>query len=89
MALGARAADVVRLVLRHGLALVGIGIVLGLAGAVVAGPLVASFLFGVSPRAPVTLVAVPLIFIVVAALASVIPARRAATADPMASLRVE
>jgi ABC-type antimicrobial peptide transport system permease subunit len=89
VALGARAADVVRLVVRHALGLVGLGIALGLGGALIAGRLVASFLFGLSPRDPLTLVAVPVILVAVAALASAVPARRAATADPMASLRAE
>ncbi|MFN2566660.1 MAG: ADOP family duplicated permease [Gemmatimonadaceae bacterium] len=89
MALGARAADLVRLVVRHGLLLVAIGVAVGLGLAVVAGRLVASFLFGLSPADPLTLAAVPLILVAAALLASVVPARRAAAADPMASLRAE
>jgi putative ABC transport system permease protein len=89
MALGARASDLVRLVVRHGLALVAVGIALGVGGAFVAGRLVTSFLFGVNPADPLTLVAVPLILLAVALLASVVPARRAAAADPMVSLRAE
>jgi predicted lysophospholipase L1 biosynthesis ABC-type transport system permease subunit len=89
MALGAQASDVVRLVVRNGLMLVAGGIALGLAGAFGAGRLVASFLFGVRPADPITLVSVPLILLAVALLASVVPARRAAAADPMTSLRAE
>jgi predicted permease len=89
MALGAQAADVVRLVVRNGLVLVAVGVVFGLAGAVAAGRLVASFLFGLRPADPLTLMIVPLILFFVALLASSIPARRAAAADPMASLRAE
>jgi predicted permease len=89
MALGARAVDVVRLVVRHGLMLVAVGVAIGLVGAFVAGRLVASFLFGLNPADPVTFAAVPIILGAVALLAGIIPARRAAAADPMASLRVE
>jgi predicted permease len=89
MALGARAADVVRLVVRSGMMLLVIGVGLGLAAAFAAGGLVSSFLFGFSPRDPLTLIAVPLTLAAVALVATVIPARRAATADPMASLRAE
>jgi ABC-type antimicrobial peptide transport system permease subunit len=89
LALGAQATDVVRLVVRHGVVLVASGVAIGLVVALVAGRLVASFLFGLNPADPLTLVAVPLILLAVALLASVVPARRAAAADPMASLRAE
>jgi predicted permease len=89
LALGAQAADVVRLVVRDGILLVAVGVAIGLGAAVFAGRLVASFLFGLNPADPLTLVAVPLILVVVGLLASAIPARRAAAADPMASLRAE
>jgi ABC-type lipoprotein release transport system permease subunit len=51
--------------------------------------MVRTFLFGLSPADPLTLVTVPLLLVAVALLASLIPARRAATADPMTSLRAE
>jgi hypothetical protein len=89
MALGARASDVVRLVLRRGLSLVGIGISLGVIGAVVAGYLIRSFLFGSSAVDPLVFAVVPIVLIAVALVASIVPAWRAATADPMASLRAE
>jgi putative ABC transport system permease protein len=89
LALGAQSADVVRLVVRHGVILVAAGLALGLVGALFAGRLVASFLFGLNPADPVTLLAVPLMLLVVAILASAVPARRAAAADPMVSLRAE
>ena len=57
--------------------------------ALLAGRLVASFLFGLNPADPLTLVAVPLALLTVSLLASVVPARRAAAADPMTSLRAE
>ena len=89
IALGARTGDVVRLVLRDGLLVVAIGAAIGLAGALAAGRLVAGFLFGLDPADPVTLVTVPLILAAVAMLACIVPARRAAAADPMVSLRAE
>jgi predicted permease len=89
IALGARIGHVVHLVVRQGLLLVGIGIALGLIGAFVAARLVSAFLYHVSPADPLTLVAVPLVLLAAALLASIIPARRAAAADPMASLRAE
>jgi predicted permease len=89
VALGARASDVVRLVVRNGLTVVGAGVALGLVAAFGAGRLIAGFLFGLSPTDPLTLAAVPLLLLLVALLASALPARRAAAADPMASLRAE
>jgi hypothetical protein len=89
MALGARGRDVMSLVLRRGLQVVGVGLALGILGAMAAGQLVESFLFGFSPVDPVVLSIVPLILVAVSLAASLIPARRAATADPMSSLRAE
>jgi putative ABC transport system permease protein len=68
---------------------VAVGVGIGLVAALFAGRLVASFLFGLNPADPATLVTVPLLLITVALLASAVPARRAARADPMASLRAE
>jgi len=89
IALRAGAADVVRPVVRHGMVLVAVGWAVWLAGAVAAGRLVASFLFGLSPADPLTLLAVPAIPVVVATSASLIPAQRAARANPMTALRPE
>jgi predicted permease len=89
MALGARGADVVRLVLGQGLAPVAIGVVLG---AVIAGGLtraIASMLFGVTPEDPLTFAAVALLVALVATLAGYLPARRATRVDPMVALRCE
>ena len=88
-ALGARAVDIVRLVLRQGLGLAVAGIALGLAGGIAAGRLVSGFLFGVSPADPLAMLSVIVVLAFVAVLACVIPARRAAAADPMTSLRAE
>jgi len=89
LALGARGADIIRLVLRHGFALVAIGLVFGLAGALAAGRVVSRSLYGVGAADPATLVAVPLLVVLVAVGASLVPARRGAAADPMTSLRAE
>ena len=89
LALGADGADIIRLVLRHGFALVAVGLVIGLAGAIGAGRVVSRFLYDVGAVDPMTLVAVPIVVVVVAVVASLVPARRGAAADPMTSLRAE
>jgi ABC-type antimicrobial peptide transport system permease subunit len=89
LALGARGADITRLVLRDGLALVAIGLVIGLAGAIGAGRVISRFLYGIGAVDLPTLVAVPLLLVLVAVGASLVPARRGAAADPMTSLRAE
>ena len=89
LALGARRADIVWLVARHGLTLLTVGVALGLAGAIGAGRVVSRFLYGVGAVDSATLVAVPLLLAIVAIAASLVPARRGAGADPMTSLRAE
>jgi hypothetical protein len=89
LALGARQTDIIRSVLRQGLALVGIGLVVGLAGAIGAGRVVSSFIYDVRGVDPATLVAVPVLVVLVAVGACLVPARRGAAADPMTSLRAE
>ena len=89
LALGARGADIIHLVLRQGLVLVAVGLALGLAGAVGAGRAVSRFLYDTSAVDAVTLVAVPVLLVLVAVGASLVPARRGAAADPMTSLRAE
>jgi ABC-type antimicrobial peptide transport system permease subunit len=89
MALGARRADVVRAVLGQGLRLLLIGIVVGVAGAVALTRVLASLLYDVTPTDPVTLVFVSCMLAMTAALASYLPARRAAQIDPMEALRYE
>jgi putative ABC transport system permease protein len=88
MALGAQRASVLSLVLRQGLALVLVGLAIGLAGALVLTRLLTTLLFGIQPTDGVTFVAVSMVLIAVAAIACLIPARRAATVDPMVALRV-
>jgi predicted permease len=86
-ALGARPRDIVRLVVREGLVITLCGAVAGIWTAVVVAGWLRSFLFGVSTYDPVTFVAVPAILLIVAALASFVPARRAAGADPLTVLK--
>jgi len=76
-------------VLSDGLRIGALGSVIGIAAAAASSRLLSSFLFGVSPHDPITFVAFPAALLVVAALASWIPARRALAVDPMSALRAE
>jgi len=87
MALGARTSDVLRLILRQGMALTAIGLAVGLIAAVAATRLVASMLFEVKASDPATYIAVAALIGVVSLAASYIPAARAARVDPAAALR--
>jgi putative ABC transport system permease protein len=89
MALGARAADVLRLVLREGMAPVILGTAAGLVAAVAATRAIRSMLFGVTPLDPVSLAVAPALLGVVALLACYLPARRATRVDPLVALREE
>ncbi|HEX6967015.1 MAG TPA: ABC transporter permease [Gemmatimonadaceae bacterium] len=89
MALGASPHAVARMVTRQGIALTGAGIVAGLVLFALVARFIRSLLFGVAPSDPVTLVVVSAVLIAIAALASWIPARRAAHVDPMEALRAE
>ncbi|NIR30313.1 MAG: FtsX-like permease family protein, partial [Gammaproteobacteria bacterium] len=87
--LGADPGQLKRMFLMHGLALSGVGTVMGLVGAVALGRLMSSLLFGISPMDSTAYVTALAVTIVAAALASYLPARRAATIDPMETLRAE
>jgi ABC-type antimicrobial peptide transport system permease subunit len=89
MALGALPGGVLWMIVREALALVGLGVVLGLAMSHAAGRLVAAMLFGLSPTDSFTYAVVALILIAVALAATLLPARRAAKVDPMVALRAE
>ena len=87
MALGAPRVNVLAMVLRQGLQLVLIGLAIGLAGALVLTRMLTTMLFGIEPTDGITFVAVSMVLIAVAALACLVPAKRAASVDPMIALR--
>lgn len=89
VALGAQQRNILQLVIRQALALVAIGIAIGLAGAFALTRVMASLLFGVSATDALTFVLISLLLGGVALLASYLPARRAAKVDPMIALRYE
>jgi len=89
MALGARRANVLGLVIKQGLRLAVLGIVVGFAGAYALTRLMSSLLFDVTPTDSVTLVSVVLTLAIVALLACYLPARRATKVDPLVALREE
>jgi putative ABC transport system permease protein len=87
MALGAQASDVLKMVLRQGLAAVMAGIVIGIVAALALTRLMASLLYGVTPTDALTFASVALILTAVAIFACVLPARRATRVDPIVALR--
>jgi predicted permease len=89
VALGATGTRVAREVVARGLKLAVIGIVLGSTVSFATSRLVTSFLYGIDPRDPITFVLVPSLLVVVAAVASFVPAQRATKVDPMVALRAE
>jgi ABC-type antimicrobial peptide transport system permease subunit len=89
MALGAQRKDVFAIVLGRGLWLALIGVVIGLAGALVLTRSLSTLLFGVTPTDPITFATVSLVLGLVALLACYIPARRATKVNPMEALRYE
>ncbi len=89
MALGAHAHDVLRLMLRDGLKLTGLGVALGLPLAYLVSRLIRSLLFQTPAGDPLTFVSVALTLLAVAALASYLPARRATRVDPLVALRYD
>jgi putative ABC transport system permease protein len=89
IAMGARASDVVRLVLGNAAKLTLIGLVVGLSAAAALSRYVTSLLYDVRPLDPITFVAVPVVLVVTAAIAVAAPAWRAARIDPVVAFRVE
>ncbi len=89
MALGADGGDLRRMVMRQGMALAGLGILIGLAGAIALSRLIATLLFGVHANDPASFAAIALLLAAVAFLATWLPARRATRVDPLAALRRE
>jgi ABC-type antimicrobial peptide transport system permease subunit len=89
MALGAVQSDVVWLVMREVLMLIGTGIVLGLAGAWGLGRLVSSQLYGITASDPGTIAGAATLLAIVALVAGYVPARRATRVNPVLALRYE
>lgn len=89
IALGAQRSTVLALVLKNAFSLAAAGIVLGICGSLILARFIRSLLFGVSPADPVTLIAVGLLLVLVALIASWIPALRATRVDPIIALRQE
>jgi putative ABC transport system permease protein len=89
MALGAQAGDVLGLIVKDGVKIVGVGLLLGIGGALVLTRLMESLLFGVTTRDPLTFVAIAGLLSLVAMLACYIPAWRATRVDPLEALRCE
>jgi predicted permease len=88
-ALGEQPRRLKQMFVQHALTLAGIGVAIGLVAAIGLARLMKSLLFGISPLDPVTYAAVPVVLIAAAALASYLPARRAAAVDPAGTLRAE
>jgi putative ABC transport system permease protein len=89
MALGAQGGDVVRMVVRQGLTMAGIGLVIGVPAALAAARLLGSVLYEIKPHDPVTFAGLILLFAAVAAAASYLPARQATKVSPTVALRFE
>src|SRR5262249_61652568 len=89
MALGARVADVLRLVVGEAARMAGLGIVIGIAAAAALTRLMSALLFGVGPHDPATFAAVAAALFAIALAAALVPAWRAARIDPAVALRRE
>ena len=89
VSLGARPAEVVRLLMRDGVALVGMGGIIGLAIALLTASVLRSVLYGIEPIDPLTFTVGPLLLVAIGALAAWVPARRASRIDPARVLKGE
>src|SRR5439155_4058811 len=89
VALGAQRGDVVRMVLRQGMTLAGVGVLIGLTLAAGASQLLATLLFGVPPIDPVTFIGSTVLFVAIGLAACLVPARRAIRINAMEALRYE
>ena len=89
MALGAQRSDVLKMTVKQGLRLVGLGLIIGLAAAFTLTRVMASLLFGISATDPITFITISVVLLAVAMLASYIPSVRAMRVDPMVALRYQ
>jgi predicted permease len=89
IALGAQLSDVLKMILGQGMAVIGVGLVAGLAAAFAMMRLLRSLLFGVGENDPLTFVAITVVLVLVALIACYIPARRATKVDPLVALRAD
>src|SRR5205823_4162715 len=89
MALGARREDVIAMVMRESMLLVGIGVAIGVTVAIASGRFVAALLFGLAPTDLLTMTAAGLLMVAVSALAGFMPARTESRVEPMIALRYE
>jgi ABC-type antimicrobial peptide transport system permease subunit len=89
LALGAEPWQVAKMFLLHGLALCGVGFAAGLVAAVALGRAMSSLLFGIGPMDPAAYITALAVMLVATAVASYLPARRAATIDPMETMKAE
>jgi ABC-type antimicrobial peptide transport system permease subunit len=89
LALGAQRGSLSWMFIRSALVLTGIGAVIGICAATALTQSLRSLLFGITPLDPISYVTVPCVLIAAALLASYLPARRAASVDPMHALRTE
>ena len=89
MALGAQRFSVLTMVIRHGLTLVGAGLLIGVAGALMLGRVLAGLLYDTEPTDPLIFLAVAAVFVLAGVVACLMPARRAIAVDPIVALRDE
>jgi putative ABC transport system permease protein len=89
LALGAQPAELLRMIIGQAAKLAGIGVVIGIAAAALLSPFLDTLLYGVNATDPMTFVMVPLTLLATAALAALVPARKAMRIDPIAALRID
>jgi putative ABC transport system permease protein len=89
LALGAEPSQLLRMIVMQAAKLAGIGVVIGVIVALPLAPLLDSQLYGIQSFDPMTFISVPVVLLVVAALAAVVPARKAMRIDPLAALRID
>jgi len=89
MALGARRGSIFRMILAQGMLLVGMGLIIGLVAAFFSMRVLDSVLHGITPSDPATYVTISFVLLMVALIASFLPARRATEVDPLIALRYE